>query len=129
MVKHGDQKQVGEERIYLTCVSTSQFILKGHQDRNSKQGRNLEAGADAEAMEECCLLACLLACSLCCPAEHRITSPEIVPPTMGWAFLQQLLIENVSQSEHVEAFSKSQLLLSAGSSLCQMNIKPTSTVA
>ena len=25
-----------------------------------KQGRNLEAGADAEAMEECCLLMCFL---------------------------------------------------------------------
>jgi hypothetical protein len=34
------------------------FIIKGSQVRNSKQGRNLEAGTDAEAMEEYCLLAC-----------------------------------------------------------------------
>ena len=36
-------------------LSTSLFITEGSQDRNS-QGRNLEAGADTEAMEECCLL-------------------------------------------------------------------------
>ncbi|MGE9716793.1 hypothetical protein ACQP3F_34925, partial [Escherichia coli] len=27
--------------------------------QEQKQGRNLEAGAEAKAMEECCLLACL----------------------------------------------------------------------
>ena len=50
MMKHHDQKQHGEERVYLAYASTSLFIIEGSQDRN------LEAGADAEAMEEYCLL-------------------------------------------------------------------------
>ena len=38
-----------------------------------------KAGADAEAMEGCSLLACS-ACSL---IEPKTTSPEMVPPTRG----------------------------------------------
>ena len=34
-----------------------QSVIEGCQDKNPKQGRNLDAGADAEAMEGCCLLA------------------------------------------------------------------------
>ena len=44
-MKHHDQKQVGEERVYLAYASTLEFITKGSQDRN------LEAEADAEVME------------------------------------------------------------------------------
>ena len=51
MMKHCGHKQLGEERVYLIYTSTSLFIIKGSQDRD------LEAGADAEAMEGCCLLA------------------------------------------------------------------------
>jgi len=39
------EKHVGEEKVYLAHTSTSKFIAEGSQDRN------LEAGADAEAME------------------------------------------------------------------------------
>jgi hypothetical protein len=42
------KKQVGEERVYSAYTSSLLFITKGGQ----------EAGADAEAMEGCCLLAC-----------------------------------------------------------------------
>jgi hypothetical protein len=52
------KKQVGEERVYSAYTSTLLFITKGSQDKNS-EGRNLEAGAYAEAMEGCCLLDCL----------------------------------------------------------------------
>jgi hypothetical protein len=45
-----------------------------------KQSWNLEAGADAEAMEGCHLLAC----SACFLIESRNTSPGISPPTVGW---------------------------------------------
>jgi hypothetical protein len=45
VMKYCDQKQVGEERVYLAYTSTSYFITEG------SRGRNLEAGADAEAME------------------------------------------------------------------------------
>jgi hypothetical protein len=34
------------------------FVITASHDRNSRHGRNLEAGADAEAMGECCLLTC-----------------------------------------------------------------------
>ena len=55
------QRQVGEGRVYLAYISTLQFIIEGSQDMNElKQGRNLEAGAEAEAMggRHDCLLAC-----------------------------------------------------------------------
>lgn len=50
-------KQNGEERVYFSL----HFNITAHHQRKSwqelKQGRNLEVGADARAMEECCLLA------------------------------------------------------------------------
>jgi hypothetical protein len=52
------KKQVGEERVY----SAYTFHIVVHHQRKSgqehTQDRNLEAGVDAEAMEECCLLSC-----------------------------------------------------------------------
>ena len=44
------KEQPGEESVYLVYSSTLLFITKGSQDRHS-HGRNLEAGADAEAMK------------------------------------------------------------------------------
>jgi hypothetical protein len=49
------KKQVGEERVYSAYTSMLLFITKGCRTR-TQTGQ--EAGADAEAMEECCLLAC-----------------------------------------------------------------------
>lgn len=54
-------------RVTLTVMNTvtwggeglfhSQFhvtvLIKSSEDRHSRQGRNLQAGADAEAIEEC----------------------------------------------------------------------------
>lgn len=46
------------------------------KDRNSKQGRNLEAGDDAEAIKGVLLTSLLsVACSACFLTEHRIPSP------------------------------------------------------
>jgi hypothetical protein len=42
-------KQLGEERVYLAYTSTSKEV---------RAGTETEAGAEAEAMEGCCLLAC-----------------------------------------------------------------------
>lgn len=53
VMRHHDQEQVGKERVYLVYTSTPQFIIKGCRKRNLKQGSMLEAGADAEDMEEC----------------------------------------------------------------------------
>jgi hypothetical protein len=79
-MKYHDQKQVGEERVYLAYTSIALFIIEGSQDR-IKQGRNLETGANAEAMEGCCLLA-YKACLAWFPTKLRITSPRISPPTV-----------------------------------------------
>jgi hypothetical protein len=49
------KKQVGEERVYSAYTSTLLFITK--EVRTGTQAGQ-EAGADAEAMEGCCLLAC-----------------------------------------------------------------------
>jgi hypothetical protein len=49
------KKQVGEERVYLAYTSTLLFITK--EVRTGTQASQ-EAGADAEAMEGCSLLAC-----------------------------------------------------------------------
>jgi hypothetical protein len=50
------KKQVGEERVYSAYTSTLLFITK--EVRTGTQAGQ-EAGADAEAMEGCSLLACL----------------------------------------------------------------------
>ena len=52
------KEQVGEKRVYLAHTSVLLFIPNRNQDRNSKQSMNLEARADVEAIEGCCLLAC-----------------------------------------------------------------------
>ena len=50
------KKQVGEERVYLAYTSILLFITK--EVRTGTQAGQ-EAGAEAEAMEGCSLLACL----------------------------------------------------------------------
>jgi hypothetical protein len=53
--KHHNQEAVGEERVYSTYTSILLFITK--EVRTGTQAGQ-EAGADAEAMEGCSLLAC-----------------------------------------------------------------------
>jgi hypothetical protein len=48
-------KQIGEERVYSAYTSTLLFITK--EVRTGTQAGK-KAGADAEAMEGCSLLAC-----------------------------------------------------------------------
>ncbi len=49
------KKQVGEERVYLAYTSILLFITK---EVRTETQTGQEAGADAEAMEGCSLLAC-----------------------------------------------------------------------
>jgi hypothetical protein len=70
------KKQVGEERVYSAYNSILLFITK---DVRIGTQTGQEAGADAEAMEGCSLLACS-ACSL---IEPKTTSPEMAPLTRG----------------------------------------------
>ena len=57
-IKHHDQKPSwgGKGLTQLTLLHCSLSLKKSGQEL--KQRRNLEAGADTEAMEGCCLLAC-----------------------------------------------------------------------
>lgn len=68
MMKPHDQRPAGVEGVYLAYTCTSLFLIK-------KSGRNLEAGADVEAMQGCCLLACSLMASL----AHFLTEPGQQP--------------------------------------------------
>ena len=52
VMKHHDQKQLGKEGVYLWLIYPESWSTEG------SHGVNLEAGADTEAMEKCCLLAC-----------------------------------------------------------------------
>jgi hypothetical protein len=57
VIKHNDQKELWKERLYFG------LLLSGHTPQLREigaetQGRNLGAGTEAEAMEECCSLAC-----------------------------------------------------------------------
>jgi hypothetical protein len=48
-VKRSDQKELGKRRLYLTHTSKPLSIIK--EVRAGAQGRNLEAGTEAEAAE------------------------------------------------------------------------------
>jgi hypothetical protein len=87
VIKHPDPRQLGKQRIYLVYSFQSQ--PSGGEVREGLQGRNLEAGAKAEAMEEECLLACsFLACSLCFLINLRTTCP-------GWRHPHGPLIKRI----------------------------------
>jgi len=51
MIRHQDPTQHGEERVYFT------FHVPVPVHHQGSQGRSLEAGADAEAMDPCYSLA------------------------------------------------------------------------
>ena len=51
-----NKMQIREERVYSVYISIHLLIIEGSQDRNTN-GKDLDAGADAEAMEGCFLLA------------------------------------------------------------------------
>jgi hypothetical protein len=66
------------------------FIIEG------KQGRNLEAGADAEGMGGLLLTGLLsMACLVCFLLEPRTTSPGVAPPTVSWTIPHQSLIKKM----------------------------------
>jgi hypothetical protein len=79
-IKHHDQRQLGEERACFSLqLSGRAPSLK--ELREGTQGRNLEAGTEAEART---LFTCSMACPACFCMESRTTCPRVVPPTMGW---------------------------------------------
>ena len=54
-MKHHDQKQLGEEKVYFPQFHTIVLHQK-HAGQELKRGKKPECGADAEATEECCFL-------------------------------------------------------------------------
>jgi hypothetical protein len=73
------------ERVYLAYTSTSLFITEGSQDRN------LQLGADAEAMEGCCFIAC----SAHFLIEPRTPSPGVTPSSIHWVLSHQSLTKKM----------------------------------
>jgi hypothetical protein len=84
VVELHDQSNLWRKVISM-YTSISQLIIKEGQEL--KQRSNPEAGADAEAIERCCLLACFpwLAQLWNYLMEPRTTRPGVTPPKMGWA--------------------------------------------
>jgi hypothetical protein len=76
----------GEERVYSSYTSILLFITK--EVRTGTQAGQ-EAGADAEAMEGCSLLACLLplACSACSLIEPRLLAQRWSHPQGAFPLL------------------------------------------
>lgn len=52
-IKHQEQKQFGEERVYFRLQHSAHSLIV----RARAEGRDLETEIEAKAMEECCLLA------------------------------------------------------------------------
>jgi hypothetical protein len=74
------KKQVGEERVYSAYTFILLFITK--EVRTGTQAGQ-KAGADAETIEGCSLLACLLWLAQPALIEPKTTSPDMVLPTEG----------------------------------------------
>jgi hypothetical protein len=93
-MKHHGQKQVVEESVYLAYTSTSLKDIRT-SEQELQQGRNLEAGADAEVMEGAASwLAVMPLHSL---PSYRTEAPQArdSPPTMGWKLFCQSLIKKM----------------------------------
>ena len=97
-------KQLGEESV---CLFPSQFSTTAHHQKlwgqEVMQGRNLEAGADAEAREEGCLLLTptplpglhFITCSSCFLTEPRLTNPGMLSITHNGLGLPTLVTKNM----------------------------------
>jgi hypothetical protein len=59
VIKHHDQKQPGNERIYFNLESYITVQHCGKPRQALKKERNLKVGTDVEAMKDLCLLACV----------------------------------------------------------------------
>jgi len=90
------KKQVGEKRVYSaytsTCCSSPKEVRTGSQ-------AGQEAGADAEAMEGCFVLACSpWLAQLAFLLEPKTASPGMASPTRGWILPTWSLIEKILYS-------------------------------
>jgi len=114
------KNQVGEKGVYSVYTSTLLFITKGSQDWNSSRSGSRSWCRNHGKMLFTGFLT--LACSACFLLEPKTTRPEMVPPTMSYAFPSWSLIEKMPYSwiswRH---FLKGGYFLYDNSSLCNVN--------
>lgn len=79
-VLNTDQKQVGEENVYLVYSS-------------QRSVREAKAGTEAETMKGSCLFP--LACSRTFPTKPRPTCPWLAPPTGEWPLPHHPVIKSL----------------------------------
>lgn len=94
VIKHSGQKKLGEERLYLAYMCTIQSIVEGSQENNS--GRNVEAGSEAEATEECFFLAGFPWFGQLAFLDNLEWPARGGTPHSGWALPHESLIKKIS---------------------------------
>jgi hypothetical protein len=89
VVENHDQKQIGEERVYLSYASISLLITEGNQDRNSSRAETWRQ----EPMQRPWRGAAywLASPGLLSLLSYRTQDPGMAPLTMDWALLHQSL--------------------------------------
>ena len=125
VVKHHDQKQLGKKRFCFSIKFSGHTpSLRG--DRAGTQGRSLESGTEAEAVEEDCLLACSswVTQSVFFLYKLRSTSPGTASSTMGFALPHQSLIKKIHHRLYLgpiwlEHLPNESFCIPRSSSLCQ----------
>ena len=88
VIKHHDQSNWEMKGLIW-------LLLRRKSGQELKQGRNLEAGADAETMEGAAYWLVPMACSAYILIEPRTASPGMAQCTMGWALPHQSLIKRM----------------------------------
>lgn len=86
MIKTHDQNQLGEERVFFQLTQPGHTPLQ-REVREGAQGRNPEAGVEAEAMEE--TVTDLFPHGILSILSHTTQNylPGVASSTMGWAIL------------------------------------------
>jgi hypothetical protein len=80
-----DHNQKHEEEGFIQLIPPQSNSSLKEATTGIRQGRDLEAGDDAEAIGGVLRIDLLLmACSACFLMELRTTSPGMAPRTMGW---------------------------------------------
>jgi hypothetical protein len=100
-MKYHDQKANWGGKVLFVCLFVCLFVFSGSHFEIAvchqlKQDRNLEAGAEAEAMEGAAYWLALMDCSACFLIAPRDTCPGVALPTGSWDPLHQSLTKKMS---------------------------------
>ena len=90
-INHHDQKQAGQERVYLAYTSTVLFIIGGSQDRNSNRAGNWKQELMQSPWRVLLTGLFPMACSACFLIELRTISAGMAPHTAVWVLSHQSL--------------------------------------